>query len=69
MVKTKGHSEDLRKRVVACHDKGEGYNNFFKKLSLPKSTVWAIIKKHKSHGHVKNIEGRGRKKLLSAKYC
>ena len=67
MVKAKEHSGYLRKRVVACHDKGEGYNNFFKKLSLPKSTVQAIIKKHNSHGHIKNIEGRGRKKLLSAR--
>ena len=44
MVKTKEHSEDLRKCVVAFHDKGEGYDKISKKLSLPKSTILAIIK-------------------------
>ena len=67
MVKTKEHSEDLRKCVVAFHDKGEGYDKISKKLSLPISTVHVTIKKHKSQSHIKNIEGRRRKKLLSAR--
>ena len=54
MVKTKEHSDD----VVACYVKEEGYDKISKKLSLPKSTVQAIIKKHKSVGHIKSIEGR-----------
>ena len=58
ILKTKELSENLRKRVIACHDKAEGYNKIYKKLSLPKSTVQAIIKKHKSVGHIKSIEGR-----------
>jgi len=67
MVKTKEHSEDLRKRVIACHSKGEGYDTISKKLILPKSTVRAIVQKFKSQGHVMNLEGRGRKRLLSAR--
>ena len=56
MVKTKEHSEDLRKRVIACHSKGEGYDTISKKLILPKSTVRAIVQKFKSQGHVMNLE-------------
>ena len=65
MVKSKEHSEDLRKRVVACHMNGEGYDKISKKLNLPRSTVRAIIKKYSSEGHVKNKTGRGRKRVLS----
>lgn len=65
MVKRKEHSEDLRKRVVACHVNGEGYDKISKKLNLPKSTVRAIIKKNATEGHVKNKTGRGRKRILS----
>lgn len=65
MVKTKEHSEDIRKLVVACHTNGEGYDKISKKLNLPKSTVRAIINKFKSHDHVMNLEGRGRKRILS----
>ena len=67
MVKTKEHSEDLRKRVIAIHSKGEGYDKISKRLNLPKSTVRAIVKKFKSQGHVMNLHGRGRKRLLSAR--
>ena len=44
MMKTKKHNEDLRKRIIACHDKREGFDKISKKLSLPKSTILAIIK-------------------------
>ena len=67
IVKTKELSEDLRKRVIACHSKGEGYDTISKKVILPKSTVRAIVQKFKSQGHTMNLEGRGRKRLLSAR--
>ena len=67
MVKTKKHSEDLRKRVIAFHYKGEGYDKISKRLSLPKYTVQAIVQKFKLQGHVMNLHGRGRKKLLSSR--
>ena len=67
MVKTNEHIKDLRKRVIACSSKEEGYDKISKKLNLPKSTIWAIIQKFKSQGHVMNLESRGRKRLLSAR--
>jgi len=65
MAKIKEYSVDLRKRVVTSHQAGEGYDRISKKLDIPKSSVRAIIKKFATEGHVHNIEGRGRKRILS----
>ena len=65
MVKTKEHSEDVKKRVIECQVNGKDYDKIFQRLNIPKSTFRVISKRHNSQGHVKNVIGRGRKRILS----
>jgi len=51
-----------RGRVVVLHEEGNSCNKVAQKMKVARSTVQAIVKKHRETGTVKDREGRGRKK-------
>ncbi|KAM3927129.1 triacylglycerol hydrolase DDHD2 isoform 2-T3 [Leptodactylus fuscus] len=59
-MKTKQLSQDVRERVVALHNAGEGYKKISKALSLHVSTVRNIITKWKTHHTTETLPRSGR---------
>jgi len=55
-------SMEHRARVVVLHEEGNSCNKVAQKMKVARSTVQAIVKKHRETGTVKDREGRGRKK-------
>ena len=67
-VKTKEHSDNLRKRATGWRTILKlRVMKISKMLSLPKSNVQTIIQKFKSQGPVVNLHGQRRKRFLSAR--
>lgn len=67
MVKTKELSADLKRRIIRFHNGGKTYGDISKRLDIPRSTVFSIVKKFKQHGTVEALPGRGRKPKLSVR--
>ena len=59
-------SEDLKRRIVALHEDGQGYKKIVNTLKLSCSTVAKIIQHFKSAGSTQNRPQVGRPKKLSA---
>ena len=55
MGKSKNLSLDYRKKVLDCHNTGNGYKKISKSLKMPLSTVKSIVKKWKTTGKVKDV--------------
>ena len=60
-------SEDLKRRIVALHEGGQGYKKIANTLKLSCSTVAKIIQRFKSAGSTQNRPRIGRPKKLSAR--
>ena len=60
-------SEDLKRRIVAQHEDGQGYKKIANTLKLSCSTVAKIIQRFKSAGSTQNRPRVGRPKKLSAR--
>ena len=60
-------SEDLKRRIVALHEDGQGYKKIANTLKLSCSTVAKIIRRFKSAGSTQNRPRVGRPKKLSAR--
>ena len=60
-------SEDLKRRIVALHEDGQGYKKIANTLKLSCSTVANIIQRFKSAGSTQNRPQVGRPKKLSAR--
>ena len=60
-------SEDIKRRIVALHEDGQGYKNIANTLKLRCSTVAKIIQRFKSAGFTQNKPRVGRSKKLSAR--
>ncbi len=58
-------SEDLKKRIVALHKDGVGYNKIAKTLKLSCSTVAKTIQRFNRTGSTQNRPRHGRPKKLS----
>ena len=63
----KEFSEDLKRRIVALHEDGQGYKKIANTLKLSCSTVAKIIQRFKRAGSTKNRPRVGRPKNLSAR--
>ena len=59
-------SEDLKRRIVALHEDGQGYKKIANTLKLSCSTVAKIIQHFKSAGSTQNRPQVGRPKNLGA---
>ena len=60
-------SEDLKRRIVALHEDGQGYKKIANTLKLSCSTVAKIIQRFTSAGSIQNRPRVGRPKKLSAR--
>ena len=60
-------SEDLKRRIVALHEDGQGYKKIANTLKLSCSTVAKIIQRFKRTGSTQNKSRVGRPKKLSAR--
>ena len=60
-------SEDLKRRIVALHEDGQGYKKIVNTLKLSCSTVAKIIHRFKRAGSTQNRPRVGRLKKLSAR--
>ena len=60
-------SENLKRRIVALHEDGQGYKNIANNLKLSCSTVAKIIQRFKRAGSTQNWPRVGRPKNLSAR--
>ena len=60
-------SEDLKRRIVALHEEGQGYKKIVNTLKLSCSTVAKIIQRFKRAGSTQNRLRVGRPKKLSAR--
>ena len=60
-------SEDLRRRIVALHEDGQGYKKIPNTLKLSRSTVAKIIQRFKRTRSTQNRPRVGRPKKLSAR--
>ena len=60
-------SEDLKRRIVALHEDGQGYKKIANTLKLSCSTVIKIIQHFKRAGSTQNRSRVGRLKKLSAR--
>ena len=60
-------SEDLKRRIVALHEDGQGYKKIANNLKLSCSTVAKIIQRLKRTGSTQNRPRVGRPKKLSAR--
>ena len=60
-------SEDLKRRIVALHEDGQGYKKIANTLKLRCSTVAKIIQRFKRAGSTQNRPRVGRLKNLSAR--
>ena len=60
-------SEDLKRRIVALHEDGQGYKKIANTLKLSCSTVAKIIQRFKRSGSPQNRPRIGRPKKLSAR--
>lgn len=60
-------SEDLKRRIVALHEDGQGYKKIASTLKLSCSTVAKIIQRFKRAGSTQNRPRVGRPKKLSAR--
>ena len=60
-------SEDLKRRIVALHEDGQGYKNIANTLKLRCSSVAKIIQRFKIAGSTQNRPRVGRPKKLSAR--
>ena len=60
-------SEDLKRRIVALHEDGQGYKKIANTLKLSCSTVVKIIQRFKRAGSAQNRPRVGRPKNLSAR--
>ena len=60
-------SEDLKRRIVALHEDGQGYKKIANTLKLNCSTVAKIIHHFKRAGSTENRPHVGRSKKLSAR--
>ncbi|KAI3375981.1 hypothetical protein L3Q82_016507, partial [Scortum barcoo] len=65
MGKSKELSQDLRSLIVAQHQNGTGYRLISKNLSIPVSTVGAIIRKWKKHHLIINRPRTGAPRKIS----
>jgi transposase len=65
---TRGKEVDfaLRELAVKLHGEGKSLRKIAKTIGKPHSTVQSIIEKYKIRFTVKNLPGRGRKKILTA---
>ena len=61
------NSEDLKRRIVALHEDGQGYKKIAKTLKLSCSTVAKIIQHFKRAGSTQNRPLVGRPKKLNAR--
>ena len=59
-------SEDLKRRIVALHEDGQGYKKIANNLKLSCSTVAKIIQRVKRAGSIQSRRWVGRPKKLSA---
>ena len=59
-------SEDLKRRIVALHEDGQGYKKIVNSLKLSSSTGAKIIQRFKRAGSTQNRAPVGRPKKLSA---
>ena len=59
-------SEDLKRRIVALHEDGQGHKKIASILKLSYSTVAKIIRRFKRAGSTQNRPRVGRPKKLSA---
>ena len=62
----KKHTEDLKRRIVALHEDGQGYKKIANTLELSCSTMAKIIQRFKRAGSTQNRPRVGRPKKLSA---
>ena len=60
-------SEDLKRRIVALHEDGQGYKKIANTLKLSCSTMVKIIRHFKRAGSSRNSPRVGRPKKLSAR--
>ena len=60
-------SEDLKRRIVALHEDGQGYKNIANTLKLSCSTVAKIIQRFKRAGSTQNRPRVGHPKKLRAR--
>ena len=60
-------SEDLKRRIVARHEDGQGYKKIANTLKMSCSTVAKIIQRFKRAGSTQNRPRVGRPKKLSAR--
>ena len=60
-------SEDLKRRIVALHEDGQGYKKIANTLKLSCSTVAKITQRFKRAGSIQNRPRVGRPKKLSAR--
>lgn len=67
MVKTKEHSNDVRKKIIDFYEIGLSYGEISKRLDISRSTVQSIIKKFKQVQTTENLPGRGRKAKISTR--
>ena len=58
-------SVELRDRIVSRHRSGEGYQNIYAALKVPKNTVASLILKWKKFGTTKTLARVGRPAKLS----
>ena len=49
------HSEELKLKVVQCHQEGLSYGEVAKRFLMSKSSVVAIVKKFSERNSVENI--------------
>jgi hypothetical protein len=64
-MRSKELSLELQNRVVSRHRSGEGYQNIYAALKVPKNTVASIILKWKKFGTTKTLPRAGRRAKLS----
>ena len=64
-MKLKELSVELRDRILLRHRSGEGYQNIYTALKVPKNTVASIILKWKKFGTTKALPRAGRQAKLS----
>ena len=65
MARGKQLSEDMKQRIVAAHEAGEGYKIISKRLHLHISTVRNVIHKWKSHHTTTPLPRSGRPSKIS----
>ena len=67
MAKRREIPLEVRNQIVKLHGDGLSLKRISDKVSVPKPTVYSIVRKWKNTGKIKNLPGRGPKSKTTSR--